>query len=219
MLIFCVLLFSFLFVTVDIAEAGKGNLQVYVNNGNVPCKVKPITSSRFVAMFVPKMSSAYIVDVMLNGEKVPNSPFRLNIAPVGKQEDSIHQLLNIETIDTFKVNTTSLFEIFVKSPQFRKEDLIVNIVDVTNAPIASRIVEESINLFRVYFCVPQVGNYQFSVLVRNTTLAYTFMAKAYDISKIMISDIPKNIILGQKCCIQGMLLDISFKMGCEVDFG
>jgi len=89
---------------------------------------------------------------------------------------------------------------------FDKEDLSVLIMDSLNQTISDRIAEESVGHYRVYFNVPVVGSYFFKVFLKNTSLIHSFTAKAYDLSKIIISDIPKRIVLGQKCCFQGTAL-------------
>ena len=174
---------------------------VLVNNGAVPCEVKSLDKDRLIASFVPKFASLYLVDVKFNGESVTNSPFKYEVLPT-KPDKTV---FNIETIDNFKVNQNASFDIQLNDVPFSKNDLSVSIVDSQNQVIANRIVEDSVNLYRVYFNVMVVGNYHFKVFLNNTSLIHSFSAKAYDISKIIISDIPKRIALGQKCSFQGMI--------------
>lgn len=127
-------------------------------------------------------------------------PFKYDVVPA-KPDKTV---FNIETLDNFKVNQTTFFDIQHNDASFNKDDLSVSIVDQQNQAISHRIVAETVHLFRVHFSVSTIGNYHFKVFLRNTSLIHSFTAKAYDISKILISDIPKRIALGQKCCFQGM---------------
>lgn len=169
-----------------------------MNNGSVPCEVKSLDKSQLLASFIPKFASTYLVDVKLNGESVPNSPFKCEVFP--KAEKTV---FNIETIENFKVNQTSTFDIQLNEVPFNKDDMSVLITDALGQTISNRLAEESARHYRVYFNVPVVGSYHFKVFLKNSSLIHSFTAKAYDISKILISDIPKRIALGQKCCFQG----------------
>lgn len=165
------------------------------------CEVKSIDKHRVLASFVPKFASDYLIDIKLNDESVSNCPFTYSVLSSNPEKT----VFNIETIDNFQVNQTTSFDIQLNDVPFDKGDLSVSIVDSLGQHIANRIVQESPNLYRVYFTVPAVGNYNFKVLLKNTSLIHSFAAKAYDISKIVISDIANRISLGQKCCFQGTL--------------
>lgn len=127
-------------------------------------------------------------------------PFKYDVVPA-KPDKTV---FNIETLDNFKVNQTTFFDIQHNDATFDKDDLSVSIVDHQNQAISHRIVAETMHLLRVHFSVSAIGNYHFKVFLRNTSLIHSFTAKAYDISKILISDMPKRIALGQKCCFQGI---------------
>lgn len=188
-------------------------MQVLVNNGSVPCEVKSLDKTHLLASFVPKFASTFLVEVKFNGESVPNASFKYEVLP--KAEKTV---FNIETLENFKVNQTTSFDIRLNDGPLHRDDLSVLITDSLNQTISNRIAEESTKHYRVYFTVPTVGSYHFKVFLRNSSLIHSFAAKAYDISKIIISDIPRRIALGQKCCFQGIVANCSFTIAKRIIF-
>lgn len=136
----------------------------------------------------------------LAGINKQSYPFKYDVVPA-KPDKTV---FNIETLDNFKVNQPTFFDIQHNDVSFDKNDLSVSIVDHQNQAISHQIVAETMHLLRVHFSVSVIGNYHFKVFLRDASLIHSFTAKAYDISKILISDMPKRVALGQKCCFQGI---------------
>lgn len=181
-----------------------GNVEVLINNGSVPCNLKPIGKTKYLATFKPK-SSMSLIDVRFNNESLPNGPFRLGSITNGHCEDQTNVAFHIDSMENFKTNTQTNFGITVKNYPINKEDLSVTIMDSLSSVLNYRIIEESPNVYKVVFSASNVGSYQFKIFYKNV-LVHTFAAKAYDISKISMSGIPKKVIVGQKCNIQGNFL-------------
>ena len=71
-----VILFS---LSVDGRGAGFGNLEIIVNGGRVTSHVHTISKEQFKANFIPHDLGRHRVDVKFNGEKVPNSPWFVEV--------------------------------------------------------------------------------------------------------------------------------------------
>ena len=51
-------------------NAGQGELEILVNDGNVPCTVQSTGNRRFHATFTPKVAVPHEVEVRFNGQEV-----------------------------------------------------------------------------------------------------------------------------------------------------
>ena len=65
--------------SVDGKGAGFGNLEIIVNGGRVTSHVHTISNEKFQANFIPHDPGRHRVDVKFNGEKVPNSPWFVEV--------------------------------------------------------------------------------------------------------------------------------------------
>merc|ERR550532_997592 len=64
---------------IDGRGAGFGNLEIIVNGGRVTSHVHTISKEQFKANFIPHDPGRHRVDVKFNGEKVPNSPWFVEV--------------------------------------------------------------------------------------------------------------------------------------------
>merc|ERR1711892_1148666 len=64
---------------IDGKGAGFGNLEIVVNGGRVTSHVHTISKEQFQANFIPHDPGRHRVDVKFNGEKVPNSPWFVDV--------------------------------------------------------------------------------------------------------------------------------------------
>lgn len=55
---------------VDAVEAGKGQLEISVNQGKVPNNVQMQGAGRCLVTFIPQFPGQYVIDVTFNGEQV-----------------------------------------------------------------------------------------------------------------------------------------------------
>ena len=89
------------------------------------------------------------------------------------------------------------------------------ILGPSKIPVQNRILDLQNDNFRVYFSVSVVGTYIFEIhVVGQPQLTSVFSSKAYDISKIKVSEIPTNSLVGAKCEFQGNWLIWLFNVKC-----
>lgn len=55
---------------VDAVDAGKGQLEISVNQGKVPNNVQMQGAGRCLVTFIPQYPGKYVIDVTFNGEQV-----------------------------------------------------------------------------------------------------------------------------------------------------
>ena len=62
------------YLTVDVSQAGEGQLEIMVNGGSVPNSVRMISKGLFAVSFVPRELRPHLVDIRFNGEPIPRKP-------------------------------------------------------------------------------------------------------------------------------------------------
>lgn len=181
---------------IDGSEAGSGNLEILVNGGHVTSEVKCLGNHRFLASFVPHAASAHVVEMKFNDDPVPGSPWTCDI---GDSLSTLHSgSLSIQCPESFPVAQTQFFDVSARS--HRKEDLSIRIFGPGRLPVQHRIVDLQNDSFRVYFTPTAVGSHQFEVSVGADR--QSFAGKAYDVSRIHVSDVPKSCLLNEICSFQ-----------------
>lgn len=69
------------FVPAEAQRAGFGKMEVIVNHGRVSSHVSSLSKDRkFAASFIPHDLGRHRIDVKFNGEKVPNSPWFIEVS-------------------------------------------------------------------------------------------------------------------------------------------
>jgi len=196
--------FTFNCYTVDCSEAGSGNLEILVNSGRVTSEVKNLGNHHFLASFIPHSVSFHTIEMKFNGEHVSGSPWKCEIFPSHFPSNSQLKkgLLKVQSLESFPVGQTHSFDI--TAPGFKKEDIDVSIVGPSKIAVQNRILDLQNDTFRVYFSVSIVGTYMFEInVIGQPLMVNAFSSKAYDISRITVSETPKNCLIGHKCEFQG----------------
>jgi filamin len=69
---------------VDASQAGEGQLEISINDGEVPNHVQVLGGGRCLVHFTPEVAKPHVISIAFNGEPVPNSPFCLAVSDIGK---------------------------------------------------------------------------------------------------------------------------------------
>ena len=59
---------------VDASQAGEGQLEISINDGEVPNHVQVLGGGRCLVHFTPELPKPRIIDIRFNGEAVPDCP-------------------------------------------------------------------------------------------------------------------------------------------------
>lgn len=70
--------------SVETNNAGPGNLEVTVNNGQVPTSAQAQGNHVYAISFTPKEAKPHVVELKFNGENVPGSPFSCEVVDVSR---------------------------------------------------------------------------------------------------------------------------------------
>lgn len=58
------------YVTVDASQAGEGQLEISINEGEVPNHVTVVGGGRCLVSFTPEHTKPHLIDIKFNGETV-----------------------------------------------------------------------------------------------------------------------------------------------------
>jgi len=64
-------------MSVDVSQAGEGQLEIMVNRGMVKNSVRSLGKGIFTVSFVPRDARPHLVDISFNGEPIPRQLIHL----------------------------------------------------------------------------------------------------------------------------------------------
>lgn len=70
---------------VDASQAGEGQLEISINDGEVPNHVQVLGGGRCLVHFTPEVPKPHTIDIKFNGEPVPGCPFLCQMADTSKR--------------------------------------------------------------------------------------------------------------------------------------
>lgn len=71
-------------VIVDASAAGEGQLEISINEGEVPNHVQVVGGGRCLVSFTPEIAKPHYIDIKFNGETVEGCPFVCSIADTSR---------------------------------------------------------------------------------------------------------------------------------------
>ncbi|XP_063394456.1 filamin-A isoform X1 [Cydia fagiglandana] len=157
---------------VDASAAGEGQLEISINEGEVPNHVQVVGGGRCLVFWRPETPTPHRVDIKFNGEPVPSSPFIFNVAPAQRV-----------TIDTSQIELIPVGE--VASCSVRVEgsaggELIVT-VRGPRAEVPVRLTGDAVSGLLASFTPRHVGPHTLTAHYNNQPVPGTpFICKAYD---------------------------------------
>lgn len=79
---------------VDASAAGEGQLEISINEGEVPNHVQVVGGGRCLVSFTPEVAKPHYIDIKFNGETVENCPFVCSVADTGRVSLNLTNLGN-----------------------------------------------------------------------------------------------------------------------------
>lgn len=70
--------------SVDASAAGEGQLEISINEGEVPNHVQVVGGGRCLVSFTPEIAKPHYIDIKFNGETVNGCPFICSIADTSR---------------------------------------------------------------------------------------------------------------------------------------
>uniref|UniRef100_A0AAF5HXR8 Apple domain-containing protein n=1 Tax=Strongyloides stercoralis TaxID=6248 RepID=A0AAF5HXR8_STRER len=70
---------------IDATAAGSGNLEIMINGGRVPCRVKELGPRHFLAEFTIEQLIDHVIEMKFNGVDVTGSPWTLKVKDIDEE--------------------------------------------------------------------------------------------------------------------------------------
>ncbi|CAJ0583813.1 unnamed protein product, partial [Mesorhabditis spiculigera] len=157
---------------IDASAAGSGNLEIMINGGRVPCRVRDLGSRQYLALFTPTEPITHTVEMRFNGESVRGSPWRveadgdrgtLNRKAHPNRAMSYYSELTGIGLVRAAVDKVSSFEIAGEGLELGDIEAKITGPDGRELPI--KILPRGSGKFRVEYRVEKVGEHQMNVWI------------------------------------------------------
>lgn len=137
-----------MFNLVETSQAGPGNLEVTVNQGQVPTSAQAHGLHTYAISFTPKDPKPHEIELKFNGESVPGSPFICQII------DSRQVRVSGEGLEKVAINRATSFNIDV---QGQPSSLDVRILAPSRRLVPSTITSLTDDRYSVEYTATEVG--------------------------------------------------------------
>ncbi|XP_032590388.1 filamin-A isoform X2 [Drosophila grimshawi] len=169
---------------VDASAAGEGQLEISINEGEVPNHVQVVGGGRCLVSFTPEQAKSHLIDIKFNGETVRGCPFVCAVA------DTSRVLLNLTNLELIPVNRPSSFHITVSGGG--AAELAVS-VRGPQGELPVRVTGDIHAGFTAEFTPSNVGSHSINVEYNGFAVQGTpFMAKSYDASKVVVGSVSRG---------------------------
>lgn len=183
---------------VDASKAGEGQLEISINDGDVPNAVQVLGGGKCLVTYTPEQAITHEIEVMFNNDQVPGSPFLCRVKDTddlsygGSSGGFSKVQVELEHLGLIPVNIPSEFTI--KVPEGADAELAVSVQGpVEDIPV--KVTGNVRNGFTAEFLPKDVGLHVVLVEYNGVAVGGTpFYSKAYDSEGVAVSDIPKGTV-------------------------
>ncbi|XP_025831707.1 filamin-A isoform X1 [Agrilus planipennis] len=169
---------------VETSLAGPGNLEVTVNGGRVPTSAQAQGPHVYAISFTPREATVHSVDLRFNGQDVPGSPFKCNVAPSAR-------IIAPDALDKISVGKSCVFAVESSAVP------IVEVLGPARKPVPTQITPQSgaQGKYDVTFVPVDVGDHSVEVRLPGGHIEGSpFLIKAYDAGRVVVSDINDGMV-------------------------
>ncbi|KAK4880796.1 hypothetical protein RN001_008942 [Aquatica leii] len=171
---------------VDASQAGEGQLEISINEGEVPNHVQVVGGGRCLVSFTPDIAKPHYIDIKFNGETVRGCPFVCTVA------DTSRVTLSLAHLELVPVNQPSSFHMGVAGGGAAELAVAVR------GPIGELPVKVTGDIhsgFTAEFTPTQVGAHQISVDYNGRPVHGTpFVSKAFDSTRVTVGHVARGVV-------------------------
>ncbi|KRT80951.1 Actin binding protein, partial [Oryctes borbonicus] len=171
---------------VDASQAGEGQLEISINEGEVPNHVQVVGGGRCLVSFTPDHAKPHLIDIKFNGETVRGCPFVCAVS------DTSRVALSLSHLELVPVNQPSSFHMGVAGGGAAELAVAVR------GPIGELPVKVTGDIhsgFTAEFTPTQVGAHQITVDYNGRPVQGTpFTAKAFDSSRVTVGHVARGTV-------------------------
>lgn len=180
----------------DASAAGEGQLEISINEGEVPNHVQVVGGGRCLVSFTPETAKPHYIDIKFNGEAVPGCPFICNIS------DTSRVSLSLGHLELMPVDEAASFHMTVDGSG--TAELAVSV----RGPGSELPVKVTGNIhsgFTAEFTPREVGIHSICVEYNGHPVSGTpFLAKAFNAEKVIVGPVARGSV-GQATHFTGEL--------------
>ncbi|XP_050306612.1 filamin-A isoform X2 [Anthonomus grandis grandis] len=171
---------------VDASQAGEGQLEISINEGEVPNHVQVVGGGRCLVSFTPDQAKPHLIDIKFNGETVRGCPFVCAVA------DTSRVTLSLSHLELVPVNQPSSFHMGVAGGGAAELAVAVR-GPVGELPV--KVTGDIHSGFTAEFTPVQVGAHQITVDYNGRPVQGTpFVAKAFDSNKVTVGTVARGTV-------------------------
>nr|XP_022900864.1 filamin-B [Onthophagus taurus] len=183
---FKIIIFLFHLISVDASQAGEGQLEISINEGEVPNHVQVVGGGRCLVSFTPDHAKPHLIDIKFNGETVRGCPFVCSVA------DTSRVTLSLTHLELIPVNQPSSFHMGVAGGGAAELAVAVR-GPIGELPV--KVIGDIHSGFTAEFTPSQVGAHQITVDYNGRPVQGTpFIAKAFDSSRVTVGHVARGTV-------------------------
>ncbi|XP_065214935.1 filamin-A isoform X4 [Planococcus citri] len=169
---------------VDASEAGEGQLEISINEGEVPNHVTVVGGGRCLVSFTPEQPKPHLIDIKFNGETVSGCPFVCSVS------DTSRVSVNFSSLELIPVNQVARFHMTVDNSA--SAELSVSVTGPTSE-LPVKVTGNVHSGFTAEFTPQQVGSHTIAVDYNGHPIYGTpFVSKVYDAKQVIVGNVPKG---------------------------
>ncbi|VDM51634.1 unnamed protein product [Angiostrongylus costaricensis] len=156
-------------ILVDASSAGSGNLEIMINGGRVPCRVREIVSRQYKAVFTPTQNITHTIEMRFNGEEVAGSPWHIPVEDRSERRHESNRTLSYYSelsgagLVRAPVNRIASFEI--NGEGLELNDVKAKIYGPDGREFPVRIVPRGSGQYIAEYRIEQVGEHHLTVWI------------------------------------------------------
>ena len=165
---------------VDASQAGEGQLEIAVNDGDVPNQVQVQGNGRCQVSFKPESATPHVLDIKFNGHNVPGCPFTVQVS------DASQFAVDLSQLELIPVSRICKFRIDSKTPVVRDTvRVVINSPSGKQLPVQLTYSDTSVSC---EFHPVEVGPHVMTIEHRGRSItANPVFIKTYDSQKVLVT--------------------------------
>uniref|UniRef100_A0A2C9JF60 Calponin-homology (CH) domain-containing protein n=1 Tax=Biomphalaria glabrata TaxID=6526 RepID=A0A2C9JF60_BIOGL len=166
--------------TIDVGEAGEGQLQIMVNQGNTPNDVEAEGTGHYKIKFIPTVPGKQVVDILFNEKPLPCSPLTCVAQDLSASLIGLHQLIPVHQSSSFTIQSQANIANL-------STDIIITAPTGENIP--ARLLQQPDGDYKVEWTPNKPGRHSVDVMYGGQQIQGSpFYIDVFDIHKIRVNN-------------------------------
>ena len=172
---------------VDASQAGEGQLEIAVNDGDVPNQVQVQGNGRCQVSFKAENANPHVVDIKFNGQNVPLCPFTVDVL------DTSQFLVDLTQLELIPVSRICKFRIESKTTVSRDSvRVVINSPSGRQLPVQLSYSESYVSC---EFHPVEVGQHVMTIEHRGRSITTSpIFIKTYDSQKVIVTPVSQGYV-------------------------